>query len=81
MPSSILGKIANGMYNFAKNTYKGYKNPATIASILGHINSKNWKAGLGYMTGSILARMRGRDLLLIHQALQKQLELMVVHLR
>jgi hypothetical protein len=41
MPSSILGKIANGMYNFAKNTYKGYKNPATVTSILGHINSKN----------------------------------------
>jgi hypothetical protein len=60
MPSSILAKIANGMYNFAKNTYKGYKNPATVTSILGHINSKNWKAGLGYMTGSILARMRGK---------------------
>jgi hypothetical protein len=60
MPLSILGKIANGMYNFAKNTYKGYKNPATITSILGHINSKNWKAGLGYMTGSILAHMRGK---------------------
>jgi hypothetical protein len=60
MPSSILGKIANGMYNFAKNTYKGYKNPATVTSILGHINSSNWKTGLGYMTGSILARMRGK---------------------
>jgi hypothetical protein len=60
MPSSILGKIANSMYSFAKNTYKGYKNPATITSILGHINSKNWKTGLGYMTGSILAHMRGR---------------------
>jgi hypothetical protein len=58
MPSSIFGKIANGMYNFAKNTYKGYKNPAIITSILGHINSKNWKTGLGYLTGSILARMR-----------------------
>jgi hypothetical protein len=29
-----------------------------ITSILGHINSKNWKTGLGYLTGSILARMR-----------------------
>jgi hypothetical protein len=60
MPSSILGKIANGMYNFAKNAYKGYKNPTTVTSILGHINSSNWKAGLGYMTGSIIARMRGK---------------------
>jgi hypothetical protein len=60
MPSSILGKIANGMYNFAKNTYKRHKNPATITAILGHISSKNWKAGLGYMTGSILAHMRGK---------------------
>jgi hypothetical protein len=58
MSSSILRKIGNGMYNFAKNTYKAYKNPATITSILGHINSKNWKAGLGYMTVSILAHMR-----------------------
>jgi hypothetical protein len=60
MPSSILGKIANGMHNFAKNMHKGYKNPATITSILEHINSKNWKARLGYMTGSILAHMRGK---------------------
>jgi hypothetical protein len=48
------------MYNFTKNTYKGYKNPATITSILGHINSKNWKAVLRCMTGSIRAYMQGK---------------------